>query len=148
MSVQRAGRPWSALQLQYGHMELRYGWTIGVCATRPPPPTPRCSPVSFPAPWRFRCPRDKRLSFAFATEHRGDGKATSGVVKDAGDDPDVTHGALIVSTVRAGEPGSRVTFLAGAGVGTVTLPGLPLAVGGLAINPVPRRMTAHSSRLS
>ena len=34
----------------------------------------------------------------------------AGVVKDAGDDPDVTHGALVVATVRRGPPGSGVTF--------------------------------------
>jgi cobalt-precorrin-5B (C1)-methyltransferase len=62
------------------------------------------------------------------------------VIKDAGDDPDVTHGALIVATVRAGAPGSGVTFRAGAGVGTVTRPGLAIAPGEPAINPVPRRM--------
>ena len=65
--------------------------------------------------------------------------ATAGVVKDAGDDPDVTHGALIVATVRIGPPGSGVVFRAGAGVGTVTRPGLPLPPGEPAINPVPRQ---------
>lgn len=60
-------------------------------------------------------------------------------MKDAGDDPDVTHGALLFSQVRLrAEPGVR--FVAGAGVGTVTRPGLVLAVGEPAINPVPRKM--------
>jgi cobalt-precorrin-5B (C1)-methyltransferase len=62
------------------------------------------------------------------------------VVKDAGDDPDVTHGALILATVRRAAPGSGVTFRAGEGVGTVTLPGLPIPPGEPAINPVPRKM--------
>jgi cobalt-precorrin-5B (C1)-methyltransferase len=62
------------------------------------------------------------------------------IVKDAGDDPDVTHLALVRSTVRHGPLGSGVTFAAGPGVGTVTLPGLPLPVGEPAINPVPRQM--------
>jgi cobalt-precorrin-5B (C1)-methyltransferase len=44
------------------------------------------------------------------------------------------------ANLRAGEPGSGVTFIAGEGVGTVTLPGLPLAVGEPAINPAPRKM--------
>ena len=64
------------------------------------------------------------------------------VTKDAGDDPDVTHGAVVRATVRPGEPGAGVRFLAGAGVGVVTLPGLPLAVGEPAINPGPRAMIA------
>lgn len=65
--------------------------------------------------------------------------AEAGTIKDAGDDPDVTHGALLYSQVRLiAEPGVR--FLAGQGVGTVTRPGLVLGVGEPAINPVPRRM--------
>ncbi|WP_280679751.1 cobalt-precorrin-5B (C(1))-methyltransferase [Kitasatospora sp. MAA19] len=70
----------------------------------------------------------------------GRASAMAAVVKDAGDDPDVTHGALIRSTVRAGEPGTGVVFRAGPGVGTVTKAGLPLPVGEPAINPVPRQM--------
>ena len=69
----------------------------------------------------------------------GDG-ATAAVVKDAGDDPDVTHGALIVAHVRRAPRGAGVLFEAGAGVGTVTRPGLPIPPGEPAINPVPRAM--------
>jgi cobalt-precorrin-5B (C1)-methyltransferase len=65
--------------------------------------------------------------------------AEAGTIKDAGDDPDVTHGALVFARVQlSAEPGVR--FHAGAGVGTVTRAGLTLAVGEPAINPVPRRM--------
>ncbi|KPA87520.1 cobalt-precorrin-5B (C(1))-methyltransferase, partial [Pseudomonas asplenii] len=69
-------------------------------------------------------------------------------LKDAGDDPDVTHGALLYTRVRlTAEPG--VHFHAGSGVGTVTRPGLVLAVGEPAINPVPRRMiTEHLQQLA
>jgi len=62
------------------------------------------------------------------------------VVKDAGDDPDVTHGALIVATVRLAPKNTGVVFRAAEGVGTVTRPGLPLPPGEPAINPVPRTM--------
>jgi cobalt-precorrin-5B (C1)-methyltransferase len=65
--------------------------------------------------------------------------AEAGTIKDAGDDPDVTHGALVFSQVRL-IPETGVKFLAGPGVGTVTRPGLVLGVGEPAINPVPRRM--------
>jgi cobalt-precorrin-5B (C1)-methyltransferase len=60
----------------------------------------------------------------------------------------VTHGALLYSQVRLlAEPGIR--FVAGSGVGTVTRPGLVLAVGEPAINPVPRRMISeHLQRLA
>jgi cobalt-precorrin-5B (C1)-methyltransferase len=68
--------------------------------------------------------------------------AEAGTLKDAGDDPDVTHGALLYSQVRLQQqPGIR--FVAGLGVGTVTRPGLVLAVGEPAINPVPRRMISE-----
>ncbi|MDZ3993956.1 cobalt-precorrin-5B (C(1))-methyltransferase [Pseudomonas sp. Teo4] len=74
---------------------------------------------------------------------RKDGeRAEAGTLKDAGDDPDVTHGALLYTQVRlVVEPGVR--FVAGKGVGTVTRPGLVLAVGEPAINPVPRRMISE-----
>jgi cobalt-precorrin-5B (C1)-methyltransferase len=64
------------------------------------------------------------------------------VVKDAGDDPDVTHGAEIGARVRLLGPGSGETLIlrGGEGVGRVTKPGLPVAVGEPAINPVPRRI--------
>jgi cobalt-precorrin-5B (C1)-methyltransferase len=68
-----------------------------------------------------------------------DGTACAGVVKDAGDDPDVTHGAEILATVRrVPEPG--IHLRGGAGVGVVTQRGLELPVGSPAINPVPQRM--------
>lgn len=65
------------------------------------------------------------------------------VIKDAGDDPDVTHGAEIMATVAwTNRPG--IELRGGVGVGTVTRPGLGLEVGGPAINPVPRHMiTEH-----
>lgn len=74
--------------------------------------------------------------------------AEAGTIKDAGDDPDVTHGALIFAQVSLSpEPGVR--FQAAEGVGTVTRPGLALAVGEPAINPVPRRMMVeHLSQLA
>jgi cobalt-precorrin-5B (C1)-methyltransferase len=69
--------------------------------------------------------------------------AEAGTIKDAGDDPDVTHGAVVFARVQLSEaPGVR--FHAGPGVGTVTRAGLPVPVGEPAINPVPRAMmTAH-----
>jgi cobalt-precorrin-5B (C1)-methyltransferase len=74
----------------------------------------------------------------------GDGWARAVVVKDAGDDPDVTHGARLTSTVAwRDDPGLELR--GGDGVGTVTLPGLGLDVGGPAINPVPRRMISDAA---
>lgn len=72
------------------------------------------------------------------------------VVKDGGDDPDVTHGSLIQSVVSCLEEGglsaSVVEVHGGKGVGRVTLPGLPVEVGRAAINPVPRGQIAEAVR--
>lgn len=73
----------------------------------------------------------------------GSGRAEAVVVKDAGDDPDVTHGAQVTATVSwRGEAGLELD--GGEGVGVVTKPGLGLEVGGPAINPVPRAMIARA----
>jgi cobalt-precorrin-5B (C1)-methyltransferase len=79
-------------------------------------------------------------SFPLADKALTTAAAMAAVVKDAGDDPDVTHGAMIRATVHYAPPGTGVTFRAGPGVGMVTKPGLPLTVGEPAINPVPRLM--------
>ena len=79
--------------------------------------------------------------------HRRQGdRGLAGVIKDAGDDPDVTNGAEIGARVWLANPGSgaEIVFHAGQGVGRVTKPGLPLAVGEPAINPVPRKMIRRS----
>jgi cobalt-precorrin-5B (C1)-methyltransferase len=71
------------------------------------------------------------------------------VIKDAGDDPDVTNGAEIGARVwRLESTGTEkdITLRGGAGVGRVTKPGLAVAVGEPAINPVPRRMIKKALR--
>lgn len=129
---------------------LRHGWTTGACATASA--TAAGSALlggTFPDPVSITLPRGQQPAFALARESRTVDSATAGIIKDAGDDPDVTHGALVLSTVRSGRPGAGVTFAAGEGVGTVTKPGLPLAVGEPAINPVPRQMiTDHLVRVA
>ncbi|WP_214412259.1 cobalt-precorrin-5B (C(1))-methyltransferase [Sphaerisporangium fuscum] len=121
---------------------LRHGWTTGACATAATTAAYTALLTgSFPDPVEIVLPRGQRPAFALAMEELAPGdRARAGIVKDAGDDPDVTHGALIYATVRHGAPGTGVVFRAGPGVGTVTKPGLPLEVGEPAINPVPRRM--------
>jgi cobalt-precorrin-5B (C1)-methyltransferase len=122
---------------------LRRGWTTGACASA-------AARAAFEAlltgvfldPVPVALPKGLRPEFALATqslvqELSGD-FASAGVVKDAGDDPDVTHGALIVATVRFAPRGTGLSFAAGEGVGTVTRPGLPLGPGEPAINPAPR----------
>jgi cobalt-precorrin-5B (C1)-methyltransferase len=120
---------------------LRRGWTTGTCATAAAKAAYTALLTgAFPDPVEVTLPGGGRRAFALATTAKADGTATAGVVKDAGDDPDVTHGALILATVRRGAAGSGVVFRAGEGVGTVTRPGLPLPPGEPAINPVPRQM--------
>jgi cobalt-precorrin-5B (C1)-methyltransferase len=122
---------------------LRRGWTTGACATA----ATRSALLAllgrgFEDPVTITLPGGQQPAFVLAHEARGDDFAEAGIIKDAGDDPDVTHGALIVARVEPGAPGSGVRFRAGKGVGTVTKPGLPLGVGEPAINPVPRSMMA------
>jgi cobalt-precorrin-5B (C1)-methyltransferase len=120
---------------------LRRGWTTGTCAAAAAKAAfAALLTGEFPDPVEVTLPRGERPSFALALTRKDEASASAGVIKDAGDDPDVTHGALIVATVRAAAPGAGLTFRAGEGVGTVTRPGLPVAPGEPAINPVPRRM--------
>ena len=120
---------------------LRRGWTTGTCATAAAKAAfSALMTGEFPDPVEVTLPRGERPSFALALTRTDGRSATAGVIKDAGDDPDVTHGALILATVLVGVPGAGVTFRAGEGVGTVTRPGLPVPPGEPAINPVPRRM--------
>jgi len=122
---------------------LRRGWTTGTCAAAAAKAAfAALATGEFPDPVEVTLPRGERPSFALALTRKDNHSATAGVIKDAGDDPDVTHGALIVATVRAAVSGSGISFRAGEGVGTVTRAGLPVPPGEPAINPVPRRMIA------
>jgi cobalt-precorrin-5B (C1)-methyltransferase len=118
---------------------LRRGWTTGACAAAAAKAawamlcTGQCpDPVDIPLP------RGGRVAFSLAEARVDGGVAEAAIVKDAGDDPDVTHGALV--RVRVWRGGGGVTFRAGPGVGTVTRAGLPIPPGEPAINPVPRAM--------
>jgi cobalt-precorrin-5B (C1)-methyltransferase len=122
-----------------GSTTLRRGWTTGACATAAAKAAYTALLTgAFPDPVEIGLPRGGRIAFTLAEAHVAAGIATAAVVKDAGDDPDVTHGALVRVRVWRGAAG--VTFLAGPGVGTVTRAGLPLPPGEPAINPVPRQM--------
>jgi cobalt-precorrin-5B (C1)-methyltransferase len=120
---------------------LRRGWTTGACAAA----ASRAAFAAiltgrFPDPVAIRLPRGGAASFPLALAELGHTVARAGVVKDAGDDPDVTHGALIVAETAWAVAGSGIGFAAGEGVGTVTRAGLSLAVGEPAINPAPRAL--------
>lgn len=118
----------------------REGYTTGACAAagtqaacRLLQRDERPEVVAVPSPLGFDLVIPiNRLAYAA-------GAATAGVIKDGGDDPDVTHGAEVLVTVRRiAETGVHIR--GGPGVGTITQPGLELPPGSPAINPVPRRM--------
>ncbi|MDO5285296.1 MAG: cobalt-precorrin-5B (C(1))-methyltransferase [Actinomycetia bacterium] len=135
----QASRP-TGRAAQLSSSQLRPGWTTGACAAA----GARAAWVAlhtgdFPDPVEVTLPQGRRPAFALTSESLAGDKASAAVTKDAGDDPDVTHGAVIRTTVRRGAPGTGVRFVAGTGVGTITRPGLPLPVGEPAINPMPRQ---------
>lgn len=127
-----------------GFFPLRSGFTTGACATA----ASRAAllallgrPVGETVSITF--PDGEVLALPVTDIKVSDGQASAAVIKDAGDDPDVTGGMAVVATVRfSEEPGIR--FLRGEGVGVVTLPGLGLPVGGPAINRVPRQMITET----
>ncbi|NNM57586.1 cobalt-precorrin-5B (C(1))-methyltransferase [Acidocella sp.] len=120
---------------------LRRGWTTGACATAAAKAAYAALLTGhFPDPVEITLPGGQNTAFTLAESALSETAAMASVVKDAGDDPDVTHGALLRVTLRIGPPGSGVSFHAGEGVGTVTRPGLAIPPGEPAINPVPRQM--------
>ena len=124
----------------------RTGFTTGACAAAAAKAAAACiAGGSPPESVSVRLPRGgDPAEFAVGRcEYDGSARtATCSVVKDAGDDPDVTHGAEIVATATVDPDGSAgaVEVEGGEGVGTVTKPGLGLEIGAPAINPVPRAM--------
>lgn len=125
--------------------KLRRGWTTGACAAAAAKSAYHALLTGrFLDPVRIALPKGDAPAFALARAELGDGFARAAIVKDAGDDPDITHGAEIIATVEPGPRGSAITFAAGEGVGTVTLAGLPLAVGEPAINPAPRKIITEA----
>jgi cobalt-precorrin-5B (C1)-methyltransferase len=119
---------------------LRRGWTTGACAAAAARAAYQALLTgAFPDRVTIRLPKGDAPSFPIEIRRQGEGWAEAGIVKDAGDDPDVTHGALILTRIERGAAGAGPVFRAGTGVGTVTRAGLALAPGEAAINPGPRR---------
>lgn len=120
--------------------DLRWGYSTGACATA-------CTRAALTALMtqeevkgaEIILPGGELVYFNIHACSFSADSARCATYKDAGDDPDVTHGAEIAVTVSFNDRG-EVAFLPGEGVGMVTLPGLSIPVGQPAINPVPRRM--------
>ncbi len=123
---------------------LREGYTTGSCAAAAAKAATVALLTQQPVEAvTIRLPIDRMATFTPMEWCVTPEEAHCGIIKDAGDDPDVTHGALICATVTwRAEPG--VEIRGGKGVGVVTQPGLGLEVGGPAINPVPRKMITYS----
>ena len=119
---------------------LRSGWTTGTCSAAAAKAATRALLTqTVQTAVEVALPDARVVPFPVERCDVDPSRAEAVVVKDAGDDPDVTHGAHLTATVRWSDaPG--VHLEGGVGVGVVTKPGLGLEVGGPAINPVPRQM--------
>lgn len=123
--------------------ELRYGYTTGSCATAATKGALEMFlnqkalkeiPIDTPKGWP--------LNLVLHDQKFSNEGASCSVIKDAGDDPDITNGIKIFSKIKPSET-EGITFLGGFGVGKVTSVGLSIPPGEPAINPVPREMIAH-----
>jgi len=120
---------------------LRYGNTTGACATAAAKAalvTLLDKPVD-----RIGIPSPLGIRFEILIKESkklGDDTAVASVIKDAGEDVDVTNKMEIIATVKLTDDDGKITIKGGKGVGTVTKPGLQIPEGGSAINPVPREM--------
>ena len=125
-----------------GKKALRNGYTTGACAAAAAKAATLCL-LGRACPETVEIPFPDGSRHSFALCRTGGPPAMATVVKDAGDDPDVTNGAEIGAEARwlaaVGRP-ERIVLTNGPGVGLVTKPGLPVPVGEAAINPVPQQM--------
>ena len=131
-------------RLAPGFFPLRSGFTTGTCATA----AAKAALVALlnQTEQTVSCitlPSGEKIMLPVAATEWADNAALCTVIKDSGDDPDVTNGCSVIARIelQAGQsPTPAFLFRAGEGVGTVTLPGLGLEIGGPAINATPRRL--------
>jgi cobalt-precorrin-5B (C1)-methyltransferase len=120
--------------------QMRHGYTTGACSTA-------VTKAALTAlitgdaleEATISLPIGRDATFTIEKYEISENAVSAETIKDAGDDPDATHLAHIISTVSWSDaPG--IILDGGTGVGRVTKPGLPVPVGEAAINPVPRKM--------
>jgi cobalt-precorrin-5B (C1)-methyltransferase len=123
---------------------LRTGWTTGTCASAAAKAaTTALRDQAAQRTVEVALPSGRRVRFDVESCEHDAAKATAVVVKDAGDDPDVTHGAHLTATVRwRAEAG--IVLAGGEGIGIVTKPGLGIEVGEPAITATPRAMITQA----
>ena len=131
-----------------GFFKLRSGYTTGACATAAAKAA-LIALLTGEEQWTstFTLPNGEEVTIPVTRTQIEQHSATCTVIKDAGDDPDVTNGSSIIATVEVSaekkedeQVPPQVLFFGGEGIGTVTLPGLGLPIGGPAINNTPRKM--------
>lgn len=126
---------------------LRSGYTTGACAAAAAKGAALLlRDGAAPDAVTITLPTGGSASFTLHSRHRTAVEAICSVIKDAGDDPDITNGAEVVVTVTANSRESGVVIEGGCGIGRVTKPGLAIFPGEWAINPVPRRMIEQAVR--
>ena len=125
--------------------KLRRGYTTGSCAAA----AAKAAAImllggeTLDSVW-LMTPRGIGLTLAVKEIVRGDGFVSCGIVKDAGDDPDVTNGMTVYARVEKTDVPHEVAIDGGEGIGRVTKPGLDQPVGHAAINSTPRRMITEA----
>ena len=129
--------------IRSGQRMLRCGYTTGTCAALAAAGAAELLLTGHaPEMVGLRTPAGVPVEVPLAERRKGDGFALCAVVKDGGDDPDVTDGLLIQARVE--RTGAGITIHGGPGVGRVTKPGLDRPVGEAAINTVPRQMITEA----
>lgn len=121
--------------------DLKTGYTTGTCATA----ATKAALSTLLSGFEYdeigiSLPNSEWIKIPIHTTQRDQKSISCSIIKDSGDDPDITNGHLIVSTVQLNLKHKGVRFLQGKGVGRVTLPGLGISIGEPAINKTPRMM--------
>jgi len=125
--------------------KLRTGFTTGSCATA----ASKAALLAIKSRQKvgsvdIKIPRGDRIDIRIESCDLGESRARCSVIKDGGDDPDVTHGAEITVDLELTGNRGRIEIDGGEGVGIVTKPGLGLEIGEAAINPVPKKMITEN----
>ncbi|MEG6585523.1 cobalt-precorrin-5B (C(1))-methyltransferase CbiD [Dendrosporobacter sp. 1207_IL3150] len=125
--------------------KLRSGFTTGSCAAAAAKAAVLAHYGQFPNIVEVLSPQGKLICVPIASSFKKDTGGFARVIKDSGDDPDITNGTAVEADVRITST-QEITIKAGKGVGVVTKPGLAVAVGQPAINPGPHFMITNALR--